>query len=1679
LAGLFLTGTNASARVGSLQTLSQTTVSLTFDDGSVDQYQGLVALNAHGMNATYYLNSAKISGDSAYMTWSQIADLAAAGNEIAGHTAFHADLTHIDPTEAQRQICYDRTNLLNRGYQATDFAYPYGDYSPTVEQMVQNCGYNSGRTTDTFPAASPSGQIPPPDPYALKVGTDDTTLTAMEAAVTSAEQNGGGWVPIVFHHICDACNVNYITAGDFNTFLTWLQGQSGSGVVVRTVQQVIGGSVQPAVSGPPLPPAPNGTNALRNSSLELDTNGDAIPDCWSNDDFGNSSFTWTRTNDAHSGSSAERLDVTNYQSGDNKLLVQQDLGYCMPTVSPGRQYRITEWYKSNAPVSFTLFTRDSQWQIRYWANSPSFPASSTWTQASFVTDTIASGINGLMFGLTLSGNGSLTVDDASFDDAAASGGGDTTRPTVSVTSPSAGATVSGFVPISANASDNVAVDHVDYLVDGSVVATLTSGPFTLSWSSRSVSNGAHTISVRAVDTSGNSTTTSPITVFVSNQTNNLLQNPSLEQGTANPPSCWLLGGYGTNTSTWTWTTDAHTGTHAEDLNITSYTNGDRKLLTNFSSTCSPAVIPGHSYTISVWYKAASPTVPRIFTFGNTTGGNGTYSFFAQSSGLPSSTSWTQATWSTPVIPSNLTNLSIGLGLNNAGQVTMDDFAMYDNAPAPDTTPPVTLIACNAGDYENGCATGFYNGPTEVDLSATDDPGGSGVSKIVYTTDGSDPSLTNGATYTGPFSVSQTTTIKYRAYDRAGNAEQIHTQLIQIDTIPPTASISCNAGSCTGWFNSAVSATLSATDSGGSGVSEIVYTTDGSDPSPTHGNVYLGSFSVNTTTTVRYVAVDRAGNVGTVSSQLIQIDTVAPASTIQCNAAACTSAPYGAGVVVTLTAVDNASGVASIRYTTDGTDPTGTHGSLYIGPFTLSATTTVRYRAFDNAGNAEPVNSQLITVDTAPPTVSLTAPADGATVSGSIVLSASASDNTAVDHVNFLVDGNNVGTATSAPWSINWNSASVADGQHSITAVGFDTVGNSTTSSAHTVTVSNNAPPTSISMSSPANGATVSGGVALSASVTGTPPDHVNFLVDGNNVGTATSAPWSINWDSTTVSDGQHSISARAVDAAGNTTATSDPVTVTVNNAPGDTIPPTSTISCNASSCGGWFNGAVSVTLAATDNPGGSGVNEIVYTTDGTDPSRTHGTVYSGAFSLATTTTVKYRAYDNAGNAEAVNTQQVQIDTIAPSSSIRCNGASCGSGFYNAAVNVTLAATDTGGSGVNEIVYTTDGTDPSPIHGTIYSGAFSVGLTTTVKYRAYDNAGNAEPVNTALIRVDTTPPSTTINCNGSPCTASAWYPSGASVSLAATDADSGVSSIRYTTDGSIPTSTHGTVYTAPFTLATTTTVNYRAFDNAGNAENDHAIQIQIDGTPPTVSLTAPTAGAIVAGPTTLSATASDNVSVDHVDFRVDGNTVGTAISSPWTINWDSTTVADGQHTITARAVDSAGNTTTSSTVSVITTNFNLLQNPGLEQGSGNTPTCWTLAGYGTNTFVWTWTTDAHNGAHGENLNITSYTNGDRKLLNAFNGTCSIATQAGRTHTITAWYKSTARPAIFAFVSTTGPTGTYNWLGQSPGQPISSDWTQATWTTPPMPTGATNLSVGMGLTGQTGSLTMDDFGAYRTN
>ena len=98
-------------------------------------------------------------------------------------------------------------------------------------------------------------------------------------------------------------------------------------------------------------------------------------------------------------------------------------------------------------------------------------------------------------------------------------------------------------------------------------------------------------------------------------------------------------------------------------------------------------------------------------------------------------------------------------------------------------------------------------------------------------------------------------------------------------------------------------------------------------------------------------------------------------------------------------------------------------------------------------------------DTTPPTVSITSPASGATVSGTINVTANASDNQGVAGVQFQLDGANLGAEdTAAPYSISWNTTTASNGSHTLTAVARDAAGNRTTSSPVTVTVSNTAPP---------------------------------------------------------------------------------------------------------------------------------------------------------------------------------------------------------------------------------------------------------------------------------------------------------------------------------------------------------------------------------------------------------------------------------------------------------------------------------------------------------------------------------------------------------------------------------------------------------------------------------------------
>jgi hypothetical protein len=134
-------------------------------------------------------------------------------------------------------------------------------------------------------------------------------------------------------------------------------------------------------------------------------------------------------------------------------------------------------------------------------------------------------------------------------------------------------------------------------------------------------------------------------------------------------------------------------------------------------------------------------------------------------------------------------------------------------------------------------------------------------------------------------------------------------------------------------------------------------------------------------------------------------------------------------------------------------------------------------------------------DTAPPTVSLTAPANGSTVSGSVAVSATASDNVAVASVRFQVDGVTLAAVTAPPYQATWNSTTVVNGGHVLTAVATDTSGNAASSQA-SVTVSNTAPPPSVTSTWPAAGATGQGSMVVPTAV-------FSASVDASTVSTST------------------------------------------------------------------------------------------------------------------------------------------------------------------------------------------------------------------------------------------------------------------------------------------------------------------------------------------------------------------------------------------------------------------------------------------------------------------------------------------------------------------------------------------------------------------------------------------------
>ncbi|MGE5624314.1 MAG: Ig-like domain-containing protein [Bacillota bacterium] len=417
------------------------------------------------------------------------------------------------------------------------------------------------------------------------------------------------------------------------------------------------------------------------------------------------------------------------------------------------------------------------------------------------------------------------------------------------------------------------------------------------------------------------------------------------------------------------------------------------------------------------------------------------------------------------------------------------------------------------------------------------------------------------------------------------------------------------------------------------------------------------------------------------------------------------------ITISATASDNV-GVTSVQFELDGA---ALGGKLSSAPYSISwdstavanGSHTLAAVASDAAGNhstATPVTVEVANQtqpppDTTPPTVSMTAPVNGATVSGTVTVSADASDNVGVAGVQFLLDGAALGTEdTNAPYSVSWNTVNVPNGTHRLSAMARDASGNTSTSAAVTVTVSNGPPPDTtppaVNMTAPANGATVSGNVTVSANASdNVGVAGVQFELDGAALGAeVTSAPYSISWNSTSVANGSHSLTAVARDAAGNHT-TATPVNVTVSNQsqpPPDTTPPT--VSMTAPANGATVSGNVTVSANASDNVGVVGVQ---FKLDGAnlgpeDTSAPYSITWNSAGASNGSHSLTAVARDAAGNKTTATSVTVTVsnssgDTTPPTVSITAPAS--GSTVTG---TVTVSATASDNVGVAGVQFMLDG-----------------------------------------------------------------------------------------------------------------------------------------------------------------------------------------------------------------------------------------------------------------------------------------------------------------------------------------------------------------------------------------------------
>src|SRR5437660_945341 len=788
--------------------------------------------------------------------------------------------------------------------------------------------------------------------------------------------------------------------------------------------------------------------------------------------------------------------------------------------------------------------------------------------------------------------------------------------------------------------------------------------------------------------------------------------------------------------------------------------------------------------------------------------------------------------------------------------------------------------------------------------------------------------------------------------------------IALDTAPPTVSMTTPAN---GAAVAGSAVTVSATAADNVGVVGVQFKLDGvnlgaEDTTNAYSISWNSSVAADGPHTLTAVARDAAGNTATAVAVGVTVDNTPPV--ISAVSAASITA-VGALITWATNEASNSQVDYGLTSTYGSSMPLNSslltaHAETLTG-FLANTTYHYRVKSRDAAGNlatsADFTFTTLVgsVADLTPPVVSMTAPASGATVSGTIMVSASATDNVGVAGVQFKLDGANLGAElTTAPYTLSWNTTTASNAAHTLTAVARDTVGNTATSAAISVTV-DNSPPT-VSVSSPAPGTTVSGTILVSNAHS----DHlavvgVQFKLDGVNLGAeVTAAPYAISWDTTLVANGPHTLTAVARDAAGNT-ATSTAVSVTVANGTGllgywafDEGTGTTAIDSSGSGNNGvLFHSPAFIAGRMGNALSFNGVNQYVQV------SSTSGLNLSNAITLA--------AWINPSDVTAYRTIVVKgaaglrgygMNLINGNLNfIKVNGTDVASSVaISAGVWQHVAITWNAVTG--EVKFYKDGalaqtvidgfvpstsldTDNLLIGLWLGGGSYFAGAMDEL--RVYSSALSAADILAlyAIPTADTTPPTIAITA---PTTASTYSTSSSPLTLGGTASDNvGVTQVTWANSrGGTGTATGTTSWTASGIVLQmgTNVLTVQARDAAGNTTAATLTATLTDTAPPTITITAPTSGATYTSSSsslTLGGTASDNVGVTQVTWANSLGGSGTAIgTTAWTASGIGLQV--GTNVLTVQARDAAGNTATAALTVTLSATFSFTDDPLTPQGT---------------------------------------------------------------------------------------------------------------------------------------------------